>query len=270
MIGQKSLLKVIDSQIDHDKFPHFILLVGSRGSGKKLLCKSIARKLGASYCVVEPKVDDVRQLRDTALEGNMQMFFAIDNAGKLSLAGKNALLKLAEECPSNVYLVALVESITQVPETLISRAYVMRMETYSHDELISYALSRGHLTGKELDVITKVCITPGDVDLLLKSSVMEFYGYVCKVVDNIGIVSGANAFKIGQSISFKDSQEGYDLQMFLHAFMAECCARIKDNPRHYAKGIRVTSKYLQQLDIVGINKESTFDNWMLDIRQVWW
>ena len=37
----------------------------------------------------------------------------------------------------------------------------------------------------------------------------------------------------------------------------------------YADAIRITSKYMQQLSTTGVNKSSTFDMWILDIRESW-
>ena len=103
-----------------------------------------------------------------------------------------------------------------------------------------------------------------------KCGVLDFYNYVEKVVDNIALVSGSNAFKIGDKIAFKDSDEKkYDLKLFWKSFMTICVSRIKDDPFKYSAGIRITSKYLQELRITGINKQSTFDCWLLDIRQEW-
>ena len=124
-----------------------------------------------------------------------------------------------------------------------------------------------------------LCETPGDVLALNSCDIKEFYNYVKLVVDNIATVSGANAFKIGDRINFKDDAEKYDFKLFLRAFMAVCmdeATRLLEEGSAdslakmnlYLNWERITSKYLQELGINGINKSATFDCWLLDIRGV--
>ena len=64
MIGQKHIREFIDLNVD--KLPHFIVLIGDKGGGKRTLAKYIAEKLGATYSEVGIKVDDVREVVDTS------------------------------------------------------------------------------------------------------------------------------------------------------------------------------------------------------------
>ena len=92
MIGQKKLLKNIDSIIT--TFPRFSIIVGPKGSGKKLLSKEISSKLGSSIINVGVKIDDVRQAIDEAYTQFEKIVFLIANADNMSLAAKNSLLKI--------------------------------------------------------------------------------------------------------------------------------------------------------------------------------
>ena len=99
---------------------------------------------------------------------------------------------------------------------------------------------------------------------------LDFYNYVGKVVDNIARVSGCNSFKIANAIKFKDTDEDkYDLRLFWKAFISICMDRLLEDKQRYTYGIQVTSKYMQELSITGINKQSTVDCWVLDIRKGW-
>ena len=52
--------------------------------------------------------------------------------------------------------------------------------------------------------------------------------------------------------------------------MKVCSDRLRtENDIKYADGIKITSVYLQQLNITGINRSATFDCWLLDIREKW-
>ena len=71
-------------------------------------------------------------------------------------------------------------------------------------------------------------------------------------------------------ICFKDAEKGkFDLKLFWKAFMTVCSQRLTQDPIRYAHGVTITSKYLQELRVTGISKQSTFDMWLLDIREGW-
>ena len=95
-----------------------------------------------------------------------------------------------------------------------------------------------------------------------------------KVVDNIALVQGSNAFKISDKINLSSDEDKYDLSLFWRAFIAECYKRIIANYMQndrlmYCTGVKITSKYIRDLRKSGINKQFLFDNWLLDIREAW-
>ena len=107
------------------------------------------------------------------------------------------------------------------------------------------------------------------MDIILNYNAIDFYGYVEKVVDNIAEVEGANAFKISEKLAVKQDSEGYDVKLFLRAFMAICVSRMQEDPLRYAGGISITSKYISQLGIKGASKQMLLDTWLLEIRKRW-
>ena len=74
------------------------------------------------------------------------------------------------------------------------------------------------------------------------------------------------SFKIGDKINMSDDNTKYDLELFWKAFMMESAKRLRTDPIKYAQFISITSRHLQDLRFVGINKQSTFDMWLLDLR----
>ena len=60
--GQKELLSDINTLIDKSKFPHFAILVGGVGFGKKLLADYIAMRLGANFVPCGIKAEEVRDV----------------------------------------------------------------------------------------------------------------------------------------------------------------------------------------------------------------
>ena len=270
MIGQKNLLNQIDTLIENDTFPRFSILVGPEGSGKKLMSKHIATKLGALHTMRGVSVDDVRDLIQEAYKVSAPIVYVVADADKMSPAAKNALLKVTEEPPKSAYIILTLTDLNNTINTIRSRGQVFYMDSYTVDNIDEYYHNMFPSFADERQIVTDLCITPGEVELLMEMGPVDFYEYVEKVVDNIALVSGANSFKIAQRIKFKDTDEDkYDLKLFWKAFMTICSTRLREDPHRYAEGIKITSKYLQELRITGVNKQSTFDMWLLDIRKEW-
>ena len=271
MIGQKELIQEIDSLIANDKFPKFSIIVGPKGSGKTLLVehihstfsKGIALNLGTS-------VSDVRQAisQSQTVKGDI-VFCVFNHADSMSVQAKNALLKIVEEPPANVYFIMTLESLSNTLDTIRSRATVYQMLPYTPTE-IGQLIASHHPHSDEMGILVNLCEVPGEVEELCTAGVIKFYEYVKSVVDYIAEVSGANCFKIANKIKLSDKDAaGYDLRLFFKAFMTECSNRLLEDTIRYASAIKITSKYLQDLNINGVSKSSLFDMWILDIRKAW-
>lgn len=263
------------SQIENNTFPRFSILVGQQGSGKKMMCGFISTHLHAYPYHCGIGVDDIRKMITEANKVSAKMLFIIPDADKMSVAAKNALLKVTEEPPQNAYFIMTLTDVNSTLTTIKSRGTVYYMDNYSVSELYDYARDKTNHTlhDDEFEIIRNICETPGEVNILLgddKCGVLDFYNYVEKVVDNIAVVSGSNSFKIGEKITFKDSDvDKFDLKLFWKSFMTICVSRLRNDPFRYSAGVRITSKYLQELRLTGVNKQATFDMWLLDIRQEW-
>lgn len=274
MIGQKNLIDKFQTMINDRAvmFPRFIILVGMKGSGKKTLSKLIHQMMNTigriSKIVLEDvKVETIRGMIDDAQKTTEPVLYIIPDADKMSVAAKNTLLKITEEPPDDAWFILTLENESNTLDTIKSRAQVYRMETYTPEEIVSYAKS---LDTSEIEIVADICETPGEVELLQKNGILALYNYVELVVDNIAECNGSNAFKIADKIAFKDEEDKFDLRLFWKTFMKICSDRLRsENDIKYADGIRVTSEYLQQLNITGINKSATFDTWLLSIREKW-
>ena len=258
MIGQAKLCDLIDSQIEVNKYPRCSLIIGQRGSGKRTLAKYIADKMQAQCVITDGKIDDVRQIIALANASHTKTVYVFADADKMSQNAEYAVLKLLEEPPNNAYLIVTAQSENGVLDTIKSRSVVYHMQAYTPDEIMQYY-------GDDKELIKQICETPGDVDSLVKNGVDKVYSYAELVADNLGEVTGANAFKIGSKIAFKDEPEKIDILTFFKTFLAVCYARIDVT---YAKWIQITLDYIQQLNIKGVNKTMLFDNWVLDCRQI--
>lgn len=250
-------------------FPRFAIFVGPEGSGKNLFV--FAHTFTNLVFAKDNQVESVREIVNLAyvIRDRTFVFRDVDD---MSLAAKNALLKVVEECPNDNRFIMTAEDENNVLETVRSRALIFHMEEYTPDELAEY-FSEKYPEYTLSSYIIGVCETPGEINALMNAGGDSVYDYVNKVIDNIALVSGANAFKIGDKIAFKDEEDKIDLKLFLKTFSACCIDRFKDASNfdivQYSRGCQVTSKYLRDLRIKGINKQMLFDSWLLDIREVW-
>ena len=274
IIGQKNLREKIDS---YTKFPRFTILVGERGSGRKLMCRYIAEHIGAQCVFVGTGVDDIRQMIHTANRADMKTLYVIADADNMSAAAKNTLLKVTEESPNNAYIIMTVVSDLNTLATLRSRATTLYMDSYTDSDLSIY-YAENYPNGTERDIFRYFASTPGDINAIAGRA-DEFYRYVREVVENIGEVSDSNVFKIGAKLKLKESDEGkYDLNLFWRAFKSETFYRSYTEEQihndgmssKYLKCALCTAEYLKDLRITGINKSMALDMWIIDIRRILW
>lgn len=270
IIGQKNLLKSLKTLIDGGKLPRLIILVGAQGSGKGEVCNILGEMLDVPVIWCASKADDVRDVVERSYKTGAKVLNVFRDIDEMSQSAKNALLKVIEEPPNGAYFVMTSKDISNAAlATIRSRGTVFYMDAYTADELKTYAKQKYTASDADLQAVANVCETPYDVDMLMSSDVKEFFSFVDLVVNNIATVSGSNSFKIGDRLSFKAGDGKYDLSLFWRVFMQRCSQKMQLDPLRYAEGISVTSKYLQDLSIAGINRQFTFDTWLLDIRSRW-
>lgn len=274
MIGQSSLINRIDRQIMANTFPRFAIIVGDKGSGKKTLANHICSKLGCYKVVTDDvKVDTIRSIISQSYKTTEPTMYIIADADSMSMGAKNALLKITEEPPYNACFILTLTNIDNTLDTIKSRGTVYKMLPYSADEITDYVNQKYKNQAVSRDLID-LCDTMGDVNQIMVYNFKEFYDYVKLVFDNIGVVSGSNAFKIGDKINLKDDLKKYDLKLFWKAFMKLCIdavLRLDDRSQKliYIRWVQITDRYLSELRLSSINKHMTFDMWLLDIRKVW-
>lgn len=274
MVGQKHLLQTIDTLIKNNTFPRFVILSGVKGSGKKLVANKIAHKLCDTVINIGIKVDDIRGMIQSAYKLTTPCVYIIADSDNMSLAAKNALLKVTEEPPNNAYFIMTLQDANRTLDTIRSRGVVFTMEIYTAVEIEEY-IKNNIDYGDNMRIYMDLCENIGDVIVLNSYDVEKFYDYVELVVDNIATVSGANSFKIGDKINLKNDEDKYDLTLFLRAFITVCLDRAgiemeagnKVEMQMFLNWMKITCRYLRELGINGINKSATFDCWLLDIRE---
>ena len=185
MIGQERLLENIDKLVEHG-FPRFTIIHGPKNSGKKTVVGIISKKLNAHLISSNIKVDDVREIIKLAYKQTQPTVYLLPDSDKMSLAAKNALLKITEEPPKNAYFIMTVQDIGGVLNTLKSRGNVLGLVPYTPKEIRLYAELQGHrLTENQQKIVFDVCTNPGEVDLIVNYDIEEFYEFANTVIETL-------------------------------------------------------------------------------------
>ena len=282
MIGQTNILHRLKRDYINNDIPRFALFVGAEGSGKATLAKTVAKDaFNGNVIFVEnraPKIDEIRGVIESAYKVSEPTLIIILDVDRMSNAAKNSVLKVIEEPPKNVSFIMTACDTQCVLPTILSRARKYTLDNYSSRELFEYLES----LKLDIDKTTMVklihsCNTPGDINKLIKQAgddvdgyITAFYEYVETVMNNVALVSGANALKIGSKINLKDDDDKYDLKLFLNTFSKLCNEAWQvDFENKYIDGDIITHRALQRLNNAAFNKQMIFDMWVLELRQEW-
>src|SRR5262245_1668049 len=170
--------QVLLQTVKYQRLPPAYLFVGPAGVGKRAtamalakalncpaqtgdaceqcaVCLRIERHLHPDIHLVEPqghviKIDQVRQLREAlglqAYEGRVKVAI-LDDVGKLTVEGSNALLKVLEEPPAQTLFVLICQSLGTLPATVISRAQILRFGLLAHEQVVALLRQHGREPG---------------------------------------------------------------------------------------------------------------------------
>ena len=131
VLGQDSVVKVLESSIKLGNIAHAYIFSGSRGTGKTSIARIFAKEIGTSAnditeidAASNTGVDDIRAINESVstlpFESEYKVYI-LDEAHMLSKQAWNALLKTLEEPPKHVIFILATTEFNKIPETIISR-----------------------------------------------------------------------------------------------------------------------------------------------------
>lgn len=271
MIGQEKILELVKTLVEKGTFPKFVMLQGARGWGKKQLTIEIAKIMGIDLVTFENKVDDLRECIKLAYEQTSPILYVMTNGDTMSVAAKNSILKLIEEPPANAYIILLVENEETILPTIRSRAFALKMDEYSQNDIKTYLTTKDNaFTQEETEKIITICNCPGEVNLLLNSENADILELVDKLLDNIDKVTLSNLLKISKKFKTTDSSEGMDINLFLN-----CTQYHLFNRYLKSKDIRCYKAYIEIINARKAmrtnttNKLYTLDNLLTEMWKIW-
>ena len=168
LYGLDEIKTYFSSLCREKKLSHAYLIEGAHGTGKKSLVRFIASELGCKTENIDTcpdirfifrendkkniSIDAVRGvISDAYLTPSVLDFklYAFDGAETLSPQAQNALLKVIEEPPENVYFFLLCESCAQILTTVKSRTKKIVMPTFSVNEITELLASENFSASRD-------------------------------------------------------------------------------------------------------------------------
>jgi len=273
MIGQTKLLDKIDKLVQN-QFPRFTMLVGNKGSGKKLICREIANKLGYQLVSVGVTVDEVREVIANSYSNTEPIVYVIPDTDKMSVPAKNALLKITEEPPQKAYFILTVTDLYNTLPTLKSRACVLNMDAYTTDDLRAYMRSKyGEpiLCNDYVDFVVNTATVPQEIDTLMSYDIQEFKKFVDSVCLNLHHVNSANAFKVENQLALKKDEDKWDVLLFVQAIRQGYWDLFREGyGNKYSYCYVLACELIKELKYKNsVNKQYCLDQFILDIRKCW-
>lgn len=266
LVGQKILFSKIDKLLD--SYPRFSVIVGPKNSGKRTIAKYICSKLGLQIIPFGLGIDEVRTTIASSYEQTKPICYLCADADGMSLGAKNSLLKITEEPPNNAYFIITLQSMSNTLETIQSRGTVLTLDPYSEQELIEYRASKNY-NSKYDNIIKEICSSTGEVDELFTFDVDKFYKYAETVAFQIQVPTSGNIFKIPKQLKTSTTGDGFDPVLFFKTVRNLYVKKaVETKDKRYLLASNVTTDCLQDLALPTVNKLSTIDNWIFDVRKV--
>lgn len=211
IFGNEAQKSFFESLIKEGKLSHAYILEAPHGGGKKMLALRIAAALALSDPSAEPGEKTCRRILDglspdvrilaredggkktigvdavrdfmasvylTPSELNFK-FYIFDGADDITPQAQNALLKIIEEPPRNVYLFLLCENAYSLLTTVRSRAQRVALQIFEEKELADYARLRElSAAGEKMDFAVRMANgSIGRLREILEDGDSEFAAY---------------------------------------------------------------------------------------------
>lgn len=188
MVGQLYNRTLIDTWLDRNVFPRFLIILGRRGSGRATLAKYVADKLKADVVDVEKGIDSIRSATALANTVVTSTIYLIKDADDLSTAAVNALLKAVEEPKYNAYFIMTLANTDNTLPTILSRATVISMSPYSETEFSEFTDDKRYF---------RLDLTPGSViNWSKRGDFHEFLQYCDNVANTLEKKSGVETLTL--------------------------------------------------------------------------
>lgn len=249
MVGQSRLLSKVEN-LTLDSLPRSLLLKGSKGCGRHLLCSQIACKLNISISDITDKLNS-SQLEEIQL--CVEPILYIIDVSSITLREQNVILKFVEEPSQNSYIVLLCESESQLLQTLRSRCCQWEFEKYSERELKEFYPTLE-------DEYFSIFRTPGELTALQGVSLEPYKEFALKVLDKIAVATLPNTLSISDKLAFKNEKGKLAADVFIKILCFYYKKSVGD-----LKLLDLISSYERSSLIPNVNQKVLFENFLIKL-----
>lgn len=250
MIGQSSVVKIIERQLSLKQYKNAYLFCGPSGVGKTTICRCIANQINGNLSGLEELdaasnngVENIRNIVKFAQERSVSSEYKIillDEVHALTSQAWQALLKCLEEPPQyTIFMLCTTES-QKVPQTIINRCQrynLSKISTEKIEERLFYICEKEGFTNYEesikfiaklseggmrdaISTLEKVASFDTHFDIESTLDILGVYPYntLFKLVNDI---IDSNVSEVSKTIS-TICNEGKDLKVFVDQFFSFC------------------------------------------------
>ena len=206
MIGQASIVNKLKS-FTLSSLPHSMLLVGEQGSEQHDICKEVTEHFGIELKDLKD-VTINHELVDQIYESKVITLYIID-LSTITVKEQNILLKLYEEPSDYTYIVLLAENESIALETIVTRSYSFKLETYSKEVLENLIFDPDREEGYK-ELVLSLCSTPGQIEIANMTDMIKLKTLCTKIVQSLSKASYPNTLSIARKLD----DENFNLYMF--------------------------------------------------------
>ena len=153
IVGQDSVVNMIEKMIEKERIPHTILISGPSGCGKTTIARILKRELKcgkADFYEINGAdkggIDDMRRIRSNMhrapIAGDCRIWL-IDEAHKITAAGQDQLLKMLEDTPEHIYFILCTTDPQNLKKAIKTRSTELAVRNLSDSD--------------QLKVIKRIC-----------------------------------------------------------------------------------------------------------------
>lgn len=202
----------------------FTLIIGNKGVGKSYITRQVAIKRKEMFIEIPADKEAIENL-SSMKELSVPTRIAIQDYTNMSIQAINAMLKVAEETPDNLYI-TLHSRSDKVIETIKSRAYIAYVDDLSENEMLNFIKTQTldkSLNRKSLETLYKACRTHGNVLDILEQGrnengdISTIIAILDKIKENIDTIKISNLLKITDKLYNK--KQNINLVEYLHNYL---------------------------------------------------